>query len=83
MRTIYKYKIPFKSASYFISEDSKILCVQEQDSEITMWVEENRDSETIPRTFVTYATGEELPDDKGTYIGTVQLGWTVWHVYEV
>lgn len=40
------------------------------------------DRELETRTFHVYATGEPIDLPVYRYVGTVHVGWTVWHVYE-
>jgi len=39
---------------------------------------------SVPRTFNTYGTGQNMPDDPGTYLGTLFTldGTFVYHIYE-
>lgn len=64
-------------------------CDAQQDA-LHIWAEvpqapPHTDMTYTPRTFVYYFTGADMPDDPGTFLGTVlmQGGRLVVHVYEV
>lgn len=85
--TIRKYPLlPQHRNDILLPLGANILCTQEQHGEVTLWAMVNSDPSVslAVRTFTTYYTGVEMPDDPGTYIGTVQLhnGATVIHVFE-
>jgi hypothetical protein len=82
MKTIWKYPLS-PSALMEIPEDSNILAIQVQRSQVCMWVELDTDKPLVSRYIRYYGTGHELPDDPGEYISTFQLGDLVFHVYEV
>lgn len=64
---------------------AKILTVQVHDDQPQMWALVYQSVVRPPRKFVTYGTGNPMPDgDPGNYIGTYQLrdGLLVFHVFE-
>jgi len=74
-----------------VPTDARILCVQNQHDRITIWYEVFTDKEGIPmcpeeiRTIGIYGTGhsiECLPGNR-IYLGTVQIGAFVWHVFHI
>lgn len=78
MKRIYKYvvgediiKVPIK----------RFLDAQMQDGHIVVWAEV--DDSYPEKSYALWArwTGEPFPD--GIYIGTVQDGWVVYHIYAV
>ena len=77
MKTIYKYvlqKMP---------KGARILDIQNQNNEIVMWALVDSDLSDEPRYFEIYGTGEELPlGIIRKYIGTVQVGYLVCHIFE-
>ena len=83
--TIWKYELPLGPESEFvigIPEGAKVLCVQPQAVEICMWVQVCPEHENENRTFVVHGTGHPIESVGKTYIGTVQIGPLVWHVFE-
>lgn len=60
-----------------------ILCVQMQTTVPTIWaLVDTEQMETERRRFRIYGTGREIPSESGIYIGTVQNGPFVWHIFE-
>lgn len=83
MRTIWKYTLSISDGpQYLYLPDGKLLCAQVQDGLVQLWFELDPSTEYVSRTFQVYGTGHQMPDDPGDYVGTVQTGPFVWHVYE-
>lgn len=81
-RKIYKYRVPVTPDCFFLSlPHGKILRVAPQDGEPTMWVELQPSWPPENRTFQWFPTGASLPDSV-EHVGTLSMGWTVWHLYE-
>jgi hypothetical protein len=55
----------------------------DQNLDPVLWAEVNTDAEREYRTFVSIGTGDNVPNNVIAYIGTVQRGLTVLHIYEV
>ena len=91
MGVIYKYPLEIGSTSHItMPKYAKILCVQMQHNVPTIWAlhhDEAAEPDYETRTFRVVGTGELVPDDynedKAAYIGTVQDGQYVWHIFEV
>lgn len=99
MRKIFKYHLNSLDRNVLdLPIGAKILCVQTQvrmvvvyghqpqpEHGIFMWAEVDTSRNVEQRTFKIYATGEEITDDEcfREYVGTVQTGNTVWHVFEI
>lgn len=82
-KTIWKYEIPVKERyDIEIPENAQFLDVQNQNDNITMWFLLHPHSATVKRYFSVYVTGGAIPENPGKYLGTVQLGWFVAHVFE-
>ena len=85
MRTIHKYTLtPGARRCFEIPKDAKPLAVGHQDGTICLWVELDTEqpAEGV-REFSVVGTGWELCGKFcKTYVGTVQVGAFVWHVYE-
>jgi hypothetical protein len=84
-RTIWKYgPLSGGYTELTLPEGAKVLSAQVQGGEINLWAEVDSSMPSRKRFFYVYGTGHELPDNPGTFIGTVQLhgGALVFHVYE-
>ena len=93
---IWKHKLEKKQMwRILMAPGSTVLYAGEQNGDIFIWaqhpVAEFFGAKTPPdrapdldiRAFSTYGTGEPMPPDPGTFIGTVQMeNGLVWHVYE-
>lgn len=85
MKTIWKYLLQDEVNDIDIPVGAQILDVQVQYDIITMWVMVGTNSlkKKTRRRFRIYKTGQDIPDDPGEYIATVQyLGGFVAHVFE-
>lgn len=90
---IYKYPLRIDGRqSISMPVGSKILCVQLQYGQPTLWVlVPDCDDAVEARQFAVYGTGEMIVGNSGDYLGTVQIatpgsngGYVfVWHVFEV
>jgi len=85
MWTIHKYILQIDGIIVIdMPIGSKILDVQNQDNRICMWVIVNTELETEERVFQIIGTGHQLLGrTEKKYIGTVQQGPFVWHVFEL
>ena len=84
MNIIYKYKLEItKEQTVEIPKYHKILCVQVQNNEVFVWVGVDTGWQLEDTLFKIYGTGDFLPKNPMglTYIGTVQLNGSVWHVF--
>lgn len=56
-----------------------------QNETICLWAQVDTDFMKGERTFVVVVTGQEIPEfcKSSDYRGTVQIGFFVWHIYEV
>lgn len=79
MKTIYKYEIR-SGSNLDLPEGAKFLAFQLQNDEAVAWFEVNPDAIMVSRCFHIVGTGWKFND--GTYLGTVQQGPLVWHLYE-
>lgn len=57
------------------------LSVQVQDGKPTLWVFVDTGKTKIIRRFYIYGTGHPIALEGVAYIGTIQLGQFVWHVF--
>lgn len=88
MKKIFKYLLQLTDGIQAITMpyNAKVLNVQSQNGIIALWAEvydDNSLTSESDKHFVIYGTGHGMPDNPGSYIGTVQLGMFVWHIYEV
>lgn len=86
MKTIYKYPIHITDAqSIVLPVGAQILCVQVQRGHPWVWALVDDKAPVKPREIRVYGTGHMLPasTDDHRYIGTVQLGDLVFHVFEL
>lgn len=84
-RTIHKYEVPFGGiVNLRLPFSARILGAGNQRETIVLWVEYDPDLPRITRSFAAFANGSQLPDEQGTYIGTVLLhdGELAAHVFE-
>jgi hypothetical protein len=70
-------------ATLLLPRETEILTVQWQNNSPVIWalVDPWEDEKELHH-FVAYATGHNLPDNLGRYIGTVQESVFVWHIFE-
>lgn len=79
-KTIFKYPMGI-ATTHEMPEGAEFLDVQMQDQNIIAWFMVLADNKRVPRKFHIYGTGQEIPMDK-CYLGTVQDGLLVWHLFE-
>lgn len=84
MLTIYKYSFKVDdTVSLVIPKDAKILHLANTDArEVTLWALVELDAPKEPRVFYVRGTGHPVQEDiKDLYLGTVQDGMYVWHIF--
>ena len=80
----YEAPIPFQTISHELPSTAPIRHVAMQGDRIYMWVEKRTapaDGAVVTRTFHTISTGVMVPEQL-TWVGTVQDGDYMWHVFE-
>ena len=82
MKIIWKWRLE-PETTIRMPQDAKVLDVQVQDNEPQLWALLDTDSPDCSRTFRSFSTGVELPDNPGEYVDTFQLGELVFHVFEI
>ncbi len=87
MKTIRRYYLqPNKNQSIHLPEGSRILSVQakEDENQPILWALVDPEKKDEERYLSLYATGTELPDDPGSYLGSFQLfeGSLEFHAFE-
>lgn len=83
MKTIFKYEIDLTPYQLLkLPEGFKPLSVQMQNDRIMLWAEVDTGAPVKQFPFWMFGTGHEIPPvGVGDYIGTVQMGNFVWHLY--
>lgn len=85
MKTIYKYLLNIQDVQRFdIPDHANVLTVQVQEGSkdrISLWVEVQEDAPKKSMPIYIVGTGYPVPTEAYTYIGSVQMGYFVWHVY--
>jgi len=84
---IWKYRLPLKVVNTVtLPQGAEILQFQAQGKDVVFWAIVDENAPVKERTFHLVGTGWELPktdyEDGIVYLGTVQLGGFVWHVFE-
>ncbi|MBS5979979.1 MAG: hypothetical protein KIB51_09670 [Dysgonomonas mossii] len=84
MKTIYKYPINLTTEKQrlCLPENSQLLSVQMQNEKLCVWalIDESQPMSMVR--FHIFGTCDNLPDDLNTvFLGTVQDGIYVWHVF--
>ena len=89
---IYKYHIKLADGEIKVElpETAKILCVDMQEQQPTLWAIVDPDEPLKEYTFLLLATGDEVPEGLTRYLGTcfmrtVVPGYPngfVWHVFQ-
>ena len=84
---IWKYPLDrMEDQDLLMPVGAEILCVQEQDDKVVMWVKVDPDAKKRFRHVKIVGTGEpfeRIGIFQNNYIGTIQQGMNVWHVFEL
>lgn len=81
---IFKYQLEALDNEVAMPIDSVILSVGEQNGEVVMWAMVNEASTAGIRKITVVGTGWGLKNSmtRRHYLGTVQVGAYVWHVFD-
>jgi len=81
--TIHKYRLERgrDRTEIPMHKGAKLLSVQNQDDQITLWALVDTERKLEVQEFSVYGTGWELPPNPGIHVGTVQIEAFVWHVF--
>jgi hypothetical protein len=80
---VFKYPLALRGGrqNMLMPVGAEVLHVHAQDERPTLWALVNTTAAPVARIFVVCATGEDVPLG-ARHLGTVHIGWTVWHVFE-
>jgi hypothetical protein len=85
MKNIFKYHLALtEQQSISLPRDWDFLSLQVQHGEIVFWAAVDKNERAITYRFWILGTGMGIPEDLFydiKFLGTVQLGNLVWHVY--
>lgn len=83
MSTIWKFKLEVTVQNITIPAKAEILSVANQNDKICLWALVEPHNPKIERVIEVVGTGWMIePAKKRKFIGTVQVGPFVWHVFE-
>jgi hypothetical protein len=82
---IWKFPIAITDAQVVsMPFNAEVISVQFQRGDLVLWAKGcSGDQVQLPRVFCIYGTGHPMFDVDRDYVGTVQDGGLVWHVFEV
>ena len=82
-REIWKYPLEHGTEQHIrMPKGAEVLTVQIQNDHVCMWAEVSPDEPLEERRFHVIGTGHRMPADAWHYLGTIQQGPFVWHIYE-
>lgn len=84
MKKIYKYELEVTDKQVvMVPEDSEPLSVQVQNGIVCLWMLVDPDQQLEELHVFVVGTGNKMPAgvDEHDYVGTVQVGEFVWHVF--
>lgn len=82
MQTILKHELEITdSQSIMLHKHADILDVGNQGGKLVLWAEEDTSQDKMPIAFKVIGTGQPVPNDDFSYVGTAQVNGFVWHVY--
>lgn len=83
VETIHKYLLSGEAHQVVsMPASAQILSAQIQGDKICLWAQHPKDAPLAKRVIHVVGTGWDLPASASRYIGTVQEGFLVWHIYE-
>ncbi len=84
-KTIFKFPINTlaESQNILMPRGGIIRSAQYQSGILCLWAEVDRLAPMEDRFIEIFGTGHAIPEADRTFIGTVQQGSLVWHIYEL
>ncbi len=86
MRTIWKYDLTSQMTTVEVPEGGVVIHVDvdNKTDRPCVWIYVETEHKTVSRRFAIFGTGHAMPDNlQHGYMGSVQQGPYVWHVWEV
>lgn len=83
-RQVWKFTFVTSKMEASMPTGAEIIHTHEQFGAICLWAIVDPAADTETRRFLIYGTGWEMPDEPGTYIGTIHMHGSalVFHVFE-
>jgi hypothetical protein len=81
MRVIFKYPLDIADSFDVLIPPFKPFCVQLQNGIPYLWAETVVSAQPERKRFFCVGTGNPVPNEAYTYVGTVQMPPFVWHFY--
>lgn len=83
MVRVYKYSLALTSRAQEVHmpAGATVVHVHNQADQPALWAVVDPSAEVEVRVFAVFATGEDVSEG-WSYVGTVHVSWTVWHVFE-
>jgi hypothetical protein len=85
-KQIWKFKLDPGTTKIEMPKGAEVLSTQTQDRDICIWALVNPAFDSEIRQFEVYPTGEPIYYgllDQRSFIGTAQIKWMVFHVFEL
>jgi hypothetical protein len=89
MNTVWKYGIDVKAGlqEVEVPAGAQLLSVDDQSGVPTLWFLVDTDNVKIPRKYILFGTGHEIPNDvleSLNHVGTINhYAGFVWHIFEI
>lgn len=82
-RTIWKFQLKMTELPTIrMPKGAEVLSVQDQMGHLCLWAIVDPDEEMEDRHFRIFGTGHPIVYPTGDFIGTVQQGQFVWHIFD-
>lgn len=82
MKTIFKVRLRIVGVQQIkLPQEFTVLSLQMQRGEVMLWAIIDLYCPAIPHTVFCVGTGQQIPEEAGQHIGTVQDGEFVWHFF--
>ena len=83
-RAIWKFPLAGPHQGVVVPVGARVLAAQAQRGVPCLWMLVDPEAPTETRVFIVAGTGHSLPHEieRAPYIGTVQIGEMVWHIFE-
>ena len=83
MKTIYKYDMPILDMwTVLMPVGAEVLSVGVQEGRLRLWAMVETTAPVMERVFYVCGTGNPVNIGSARFIGTVQMDFFVWHIFE-